>query len=107
MSEALQATRVTTPAAAARTMVPLGAAMSMPSWPLSPFARAYVEHMEHESDPGQIVVLRDEAQDLVPLEFGPLFAAARGRAVAADEGEDGVQQADRFSIDGRRETPMQ
>jgi hypothetical protein len=31
-------------------------------------------------------VFRDEAQDLVPLDFGPLFAAARGAVRDEDIG---------------------
>ena len=33
----------------------------------------------HEEQPVRLRVFRDEVQDLVPLNFGPLFAAARGR----------------------------
>jgi hypothetical protein len=32
------------------------------------------------NQPGRLRVFRDEDQDLVPLDFGPLLAAARGRA---------------------------
>ena len=51
--------------------------------------------MVSDPDQSRIATVQDEAQSpFVSLDFGPLFAAARGRFTASESTEDSIETTD-------------